>query len=161
MSDRFKGEYLILGREDGESYWQPQPAHGHVTIKVSPHNSRSNSFATGFQVIDPGGHIRPHSHARAEETLFVFEGTGKAVIEGKEYQVGPGALVYVGRHVRHSIVNTGTMPMTVLWTILPPGLEDALAAIGRPRGAGEKAPAAFGRPEDVNQIYERAYFDPE
>jgi hypothetical protein len=43
----------------------------------------------------------------------------------------------------------------MLWVISPPGLENFFAAIGRPRRAGEPAPAPFARPEDVVAI-ERA-----
>jgi hypothetical protein len=43
----------------------------------------------------------------------------------------------------------------MLWVISPPGLEDFFRAIGRPRAAGEPAPAPFSRPADVVAV-ERA-----
>ena len=64
MGTRRKGQHLVFGPEDGKSYWQPEPADGYATIKLSPENCESNAMAAGFQVIDPGGQIRPHAHAR-------------------------------------------------------------------------------------------------
>lgn len=153
-----KGQVIVLGPEDGESYWQPEPANGYVTIKVSPFSCESNSLAAGFQVIDPGGHIRAHGHARNEEILFVWEGTGCAVVDGREYAVEPGSMVYVGRMVRHSIVNKGTTQLKVLWIILPPGLEELMARIGKPRKPGEPRPENLARPPNAQDIYDKAWF---
>jgi hypothetical protein len=109
-------------------------------------------------VIDPGGQIRPHAHARNEELLFVWEGTGVAEVEGERTDVEPGSLVYVSRWVEHTIINTGEVPLKVLWVITPPGLEDFFAAVGRPRQGGEPAPASFGRPENVQELVDAAHF---
>lgn len=153
-----KGQAMVLGPEEGDSYWQPEPAHGYITVKVSPFNCDSNTVAAGFQVIDPGGHIRSHGHARNEEMLFVWEGHGLAVVDGVEHAVEPGSLVYVGRWVQHSIVNKGHGPLKVLWVILPPGLEDALAKIGAPRRPGEPRPGGLIRPPNAQEIYDQAWF---
>ena len=153
-----KGMAYVLGPEDGASHWQPEPAFGHITVKVSPHNLNTNSLAAGFQIIDPGCHIRPHAHARAEELLFVWEGTGVAVIDGVEHAIEPGSLVYVGKWVNHSIVNRGERQMKVLWVITPPGLEDFLTAIGPVRRAGELRPEGLSRPPNIQELLDRAYF---
>lgn len=158
MGTRRKGQHLVFGPEDGKSYWQPEPADGYATIKLSPENCESNAMAAGFQVIDPGGQIRPHAHARNEELLFVWEGTGVAEVEGERTDVEPGSLVYVSRWVEHTIINTGEVPLKVLWVITPPGLEDFFAAVGRPRQGGEPAPASFGRPENAQELVDAAHF---
>lgn len=148
----------VFGPEEGESYWQPEPAHGYVTTKVSPHNLNTHTWAAGFQVIDPGGHIRPHAHERAEELLFVWEGHGVVVIDGVEHPVEPGSLIYVDKLVMHSVVNRSAGLMKVLWVITPPGLEDVFSAIGRPRQPGEKRPESVERPDNTQEILDRAYF---
>lgn len=153
-----KGLSMVLGPDDGDSYWQPEPAHGYVTVKVSPFTLSSNSVSAGFQVIDPGGHIRAHAHERAEEMLFVWEGRGIAAVDGVEHPVEPGSLVYVDRFVEHSIINTGERQLKLLWIFIPPGLEDMLAAIGAPRIPGEPRPALVERPANARDIYERAWF---
>jgi mannose-6-phosphate isomerase-like protein (cupin superfamily) len=152
------GLHHVLGPEDGDSHWQPEPAGGYITVKVSPHNLNTHSLAAGFQVIDPGCHIRPHAHDRAEELLFIWEGQGVAAIDGVEYPIEPGSLVYVGKWVTHSIINRGTSQMKVLWVITPPGLEDFLTAIGPVRRAGERRPEGLRRPDNVEELLDRAYF---
>lgn len=153
-----KGQVIVLGPEDGESYWQPEPANGYVTIKVSPFTCESNTLAAGFQVIDAGGHIRAHGHARNEEILFVWEGRGKAEVDGKEYPVEPGSMVYVGRMVKHSVINTGKTQLKVFWIILPPGLEEMMERIGRKRTPGEPRPIGLVRPPNAQDIYDKAWF---
>jgi mannose-6-phosphate isomerase-like protein (cupin superfamily) len=153
-----KGIAHVLGPEDGASHWQPEPANGHITVKVSPHNLNTHTLAAGFQIIDPGCHIRPHAHERAEELLFIWEGTGVAVIDGVAHPIEPGSLVYVGKWVNHSIVNHSNTQMKVLWVITPPGLEDFLTAIGPVRHAGEARPDGLTRPANIQELQDRAYF---
>jgi mannose-6-phosphate isomerase-like protein (cupin superfamily) len=153
-----RGLAYVLGPEDGASHWQPEPADGYITVKISPHNLNTHSLAAGFQVIDPGCHIRPHAHERAEELLFIWEGHGVAVIDGTEHPIEPGSLVYVGKWVTHSIVNRSDRQMKVVWVITPPGLEDFLTAIGPPRCAGAPRPEGLTRPANIQQLLDRAYF---
>ncbi|HEX5380142.1 MAG TPA: cupin domain-containing protein [Phenylobacterium sp.] len=57
----------------------------------------------------------PHAHSVEEEMAFVLEGTGDVVLDGERQAIGPGD--YVGFPVDgvvHSIVNTGTGPLTYL-----------------------------------------------
>jgi uncharacterized cupin superfamily protein len=57
----------------------------------------------------------PHAHSVEEEMAFVLEGTGELVLDGERHAIGPGD--YVGFPVDgvvHSIVNTGTGPLTYL-----------------------------------------------
>lgn len=154
-SEGLKGLHHVLGPEDGDSHWQPEPANGYITVKVSPHNLNTRSLAAGFQVIDPGCHIRPHAHDRAEELLFIWEGHG---VDGVKRPIEPGSLVYVGKWVTHSIVNRGTTQMKVLWVITPPGLEDFLTAIGPVRRAGDPRPEGLRRPDNIDELVDRAYF---
>lgn len=153
-----RGLSHVLGPEDGASHWQPEPANGYITVKVSPHSLNTHALAAGFQVIDPGCHIRPHAHERAEELLFIWQGSGVVIIDGVEHPIEPGSLVYVGKWVVHSVVNRGTGQMKVLWVITPPGLEDFLTAIGPERRQGEDRPEGLSRPENIQQLLDRAYF---
>ncbi len=76
-----KGVALFVGAQEGESYWQPRPSTGYVTVKISPYNSPNDLVSAGVQVLEPGSSVRRHAHERANEILFVFEGEGKAEIE--------------------------------------------------------------------------------
>jgi mannose-6-phosphate isomerase-like protein (cupin superfamily) len=156
-----KGRYVVVGPDEGRSFWQPDPSTGWSEVKVSPFTWGSNQYSAGVQVLEPGAHVREHAHQRNEEMLFVFEGEGVGLIDDAEYQLKPGTLIVVDRFVQHKLTNTGTTPMKIFWTILPPGLENWFAAIGRPRDAGDAGPApVFSRPDDVADVQRAMFFQP-
>ena len=155
-----KGPAVVIGPEDGESYWQPLPSTGYATVKLSPHSFPSNLYSAGIQVLEPGAHVREHAHQRNEEMLFVYEGRGRAIVDGVEHTIEPGSMVMVGRYVQHKIVNEGDTPMKMLWVIFPPGLENWFAAIGRPRAPGDPLPTPFERPHDVAEVQRQQFFVP-
>ena len=158
MPDSRKGPMMVVGPDEGDSYWQPSPSTGYVTVKVSPYNSPFDLFSAGIQVLEPGTHVREHAHERAHEMLFVHEGTGTAIIDGVEHKLFPGSLLMLGRYVQHRIANDGPGQMKLLWVITPAGLEDWFAAIGRPRAAGETTPPVFTRPDTVGEIQRQQRF---
>ncbi|HZQ60031.1 MAG TPA: cupin domain-containing protein [Casimicrobiaceae bacterium] len=154
--DLTKGAAMVLGPDDGESYWQPGPHRGYMTVKLSPHNHPSNMFSMGIQVMPPGCHVRDHGHARNDEVLFIYEGTGRCVIDGITHKLEPGSTVVLGRYVEHSIHNDGTGDMKFVWFFTPPGLEQVVRAAGRVRQPGTPAPEPFDRPDNIAQIVEQA-----
>ena len=83
-----------------------------------------------------------------DEMLFVWEGEGSAYVDGVRHRVEPGSLVFVGRHRKHSFVNEGKGPLKLFFMITPGGLETLIRSVGRPREAGEAAPARFERAAD-------------
>jgi quercetin dioxygenase-like cupin family protein len=155
-----KGTALVLQPDEGESWWQPQPAGGYMTLKVGPSNCNSNFASFGVQCIAPGGYVREHWHSRQEEILFCFEGEGLFIVDGVEHRAVPGTTVFAGRWVRHRIVNTGKVEFKMTWTFLPPGLHEFAEAIGRPRRAGDPAPAPFARPADTLAVEKAVGFGP-
>ncbi len=143
-------EVAVVHAGGGEGYWQPVPANGFVEVKLSPRTIDSRTkFALGTQTVAPGGYVREHAHSDAEEIIHFLAGRGSAVIDGVERAVEPGTTLFLGVGHAHKFVNTGSDPLTFLWCILPNGLEDFFAAIGRPRKAGDPVPAPFPRPTDV------------
>ena len=153
-----KGAHVVSGPGEGVSYWQPQPSTGYATVKLHPGNSPINFLSAGIQVLEPGTHVRNHAHQRNDELLFVYEGTGRGVVDGKTYPLAPGSLIAVGRFVEHIVFNDGPGPMKIFWVFAPPGLEDWFAAIGKPRKEGEPVPAPFSRPDDVAEVQKRVKF---
>ena len=157
-----KGTNLVLQPEEGPSYWQPRPASGYAIVKVSPDTTTSNAVAMGIQVIAPGGaYVREHWHDRNEEILFCFEGRGTIVVDGGAHPFVPGTTAFLGRWVKHKIVNDDPVaPLKMTWTYLPPGLDRFFAAIGRPRASGEATPAPFDRPPDTLAAERASGFGP-
>ena len=159
MAETHPGPVVVCGPDRGQSYWQPVPANGYSEVKVSKHDSpHIRGFSSGIQVIAPGGHVREHRHGGEDELLFFFEGRGRVVINGVTHPVEPGTSAYLGRWNRHTIINDGTGELKMMWVLMPGGLEDFFAAIGRARTPGEPAPAPFPRPDNVAEIERRTVF---
>jgi len=152
MADLTDGFTMVLGPDDGESFWQPLPSTGYATNKITPYNSPLNGFSLGIQVLEPGAHIRRHAHERQDEVLFFYSGTGRADVGGTFHDIVPETTLLLGRNVFHKIENTGSTPLRMLWLILPAGLEDWFSDIGKPRQSTETKAPVFDRPRNVDQI---------
>ena len=152
------GRWLVMAPEEGRSYWQPEPASGHVTVKVEPGNSGFGGVSMSVQAIGVGGHVREHAHGENDEIIYVLEGTGTAVVDGERHPMVPGTTIFLGRCVKHSFINEGDCELRFTATILPAGLEDYFEAVGRPRRAGEPAPEPFPRPDNVLEIERNTVF---
>jgi len=155
-----KGVALVVQPDQGESFWQPEPANGYAEVRVSRRNDpRIAGFSHGVQVIAPGSYVRDHSHEANDELLFFFEGKGKVVIDGKEeHPIQAGTSMFFGPNRRHTFINTGDKPIKMAWVMMPGGLEDFFQGIGRRRKPGEPAPKPFPRPADVLEIERRTVF---
>ena len=144
-----RGVGVVMQPGEGDTFWQPQPANGHVEVKFSPANTSHDGVSMGYQTLAPGSHIIKHSHAANVEILVCVSGTGRAVVDGSEHDVGPGTAFFLGYSVEHEIFNEGVDDMVLVWVISPAGLEQYFEQIGRPRVRGEPAPPNFDRPEGV------------
>jgi mannose-6-phosphate isomerase-like protein (cupin superfamily) len=158
MSNHAEGVAIVLGPEDGESYWQPLPSRGYVINKINPYTSPYDDFSIGIQILEPGAHVRRHAHERSHELLFCFRGTGSAEIAGKTFDVREETILLIGRGLQHKVTNTGSDQMRLLWLISPPGLEDWFRALGRPRRVGDPMPPAFERPANIKEIQAQQRF---
>ena len=45
------------------------------------------------------------------KSLWITEGTGEIVVDGKKTKVGPGSMMYCAANKLHGIVNTGKTPL--------------------------------------------------
>ncbi len=161
MNDAKRGPVVVCQPDAGESFWQPVPANGHAEVKVSQRDDpRVEGFSSGVQVIAPGCHVREHRHGREQELLFFFSGSGRVEVNGEPHPVHQGTMIFVGPGNAHKIVNEGADDLKMMWVLTPGGLENFFEAIGRPRAAGEPAPAPFSRPANVEEIERATVFAP-
>lgn len=150
-----RGRAVVVQPEEGASYWQPVPANGHADPKLTPATTGFEGLAMGYQTIAPGSRVREHSHGDQIELQICWRGRGRVVVDGVSHPLTPGTACFLGYDVKHEILNEGPDDLIMMWVITPPGLEDFFKAIGRPRQAGDPAPAPFARPTDVVAV-ERA-----
>ncbi|MEM1232116.1 MAG: cupin domain-containing protein [Pseudomonadota bacterium] len=152
--------WAVLGPEDGEHWWQPEPSGGYVSVKMTPETTPYDDFSCGIQVLPPGGAVREHGHRQNHELIHIYEGTGECEIEGETYRFEPGSTILVGRYARHLLTNTGDVDVRLFWVFFPAGLEHWFRALGRPRTPGEPMPEPFERPANVAEVMARQRFVP-
>ncbi|RYH67245.1 MAG: cupin domain-containing protein [Alcaligenaceae bacterium] len=147
------GQALVIPADVSEGWWQPQPANGHAEVILSRRNIKTvHKFSMGTQTLPPGGCVRLHAHDQSEEVLYILQGHGTAVVDGKNECMAPGTTLYLGHNKTHTFLNDGTEALKWLWYFMPGGLEDFFEQIGQPRLTGEPAPEPFARPIDVTAI---------
>jgi len=153
------GVAVVLGPQDGESYWQPVPANGFVRTLLNHANTgAATEFSAGTQTVAPGCYVREHSHDDREEIIYITAGTGVAIVDGVEHALAPGACLFLGKSRKHSFVSAADAPLSFFWVLMPGGLDDFFRQIGRPRQHGEAAPAPFARPADIARIEANTVF---
>ena len=153
------GAAKVIGLDDAASFWQPVPANGFVRniLNQKMVDGQAN-FSMGTQTVAPQCFIREHTHAHNEEIIHVIEGRGLARLDGVEHPIERGSTVYIGRNRKHHFLNPNAAPMTFLWLMMPGGLDQFFAEIGRIRQPGDATPAPFPRPENVAEIERRTVF---
>jgi mannose-6-phosphate isomerase-like protein (cupin superfamily) len=75
-----------------------------------------------------------NAHRGADQWLFVLEGRGVAIVEGRRAPLKKGSLVLVGKGERHEIRNVGKTYLRTLVFYAPPAYRtsDARLPRGRP-----------------------------
>jgi quercetin dioxygenase-like cupin family protein len=145
----------------GESYWQPVPARGFVEVAIAQRDDDGPRFDAGIQEVSPGCEVRLHAHGANEELILVLDGEGEAVVDGARHPMRPGTVLHLVAGSPHQFINADAKrPLRFYFVLLPGGLRDFFAGIGRPRQAGDPLPEAFPRPDDVEAIERRTVFAP-
>ena len=80
--------------------------------------SRSQLVVMALQ---PGEEIGMEVHHNIDQFLRIESGTGKAILDGKEYSLEDGSAVVVPAGVEHNFINTSDdMPMKLYTIYTPP-----------------------------------------
>ena len=76
----------------------------------------AKNFAMRMFELQPGGHTPLHTHQHEHE-VFVLEGQGTFVYEGREHPFGPEYVIFVPAGSEHQFKNTGDSIMRMLCLI--------------------------------------------
>ncbi len=153
-----KTRSLVIGPDEGESWWQPMPSRGYVTTYITPEENPYHDFSSGIQVLPPGCEVREHGHTINHELIFIYQGNGQVIINGEAQDIGPGSTVMFADQDKHIVRNTGTEDLHMFWVFMPPRLEEWFRAIGKPRMPNDdKMPDPFPRPDNTEDamIFQR------
>ncbi len=69
--------------------------------------------------VPAGGEIGKEKHSNVEQTIFFLSGTGKAILDGDETDIGPGDIVVITPGTEHNFINTGTKPLRICTVYAP------------------------------------------
>jgi mannose-6-phosphate isomerase-like protein (cupin superfamily) len=56
-------------------------------------------------IVRPGGVIPTHKHDFTDEIFYITENCAIMIVDGKEFEVYPGDMIYVGRDEEHGFRN--------------------------------------------------------
>jgi len=108
---------------------------------------------TVFESHVPVGEGPPmHIHHRGPEVIYALSGEFDVYREGQPaVRATQGACVFLPQGVPHSFVNAGGAPGRLLFIVMPAGIEDYFAQIGRPTtpDALPQRPAGPPAPEQI------------
>jgi mannose-6-phosphate isomerase-like protein (cupin superfamily) len=82
-----------------------------------------NRRAQAAEMVVPPGDAEGdprNRHRGADQWLFVIEGTGRALVNGRRYKLRAGSLMLIERGDRHEIRNTGRGLLRTLNVYVPP-----------------------------------------
>lgn len=102
---------IVVGPSEGERFWQPVPANGHVrNILSQAMTGGAANISMGTQTVAPACFIREHTHAHNEEIIHVLDGRGIARLDGVDHPIERGSTVYIGPAIKHQFLNPHREP---------------------------------------------------
>jgi oxalate decarboxylase/phosphoglucose isomerase-like protein (cupin superfamily) len=128
---------LVLAQEEGERRVRRAQAIGlsaPFILKVDGRNGGSSDLVMGYEDIPVGQGITPHRHERADEIIFVHRGSGIVELGARRVAFTSGATIYIPKHVRIAVRNTGSEPVSIAFVFSKPGFEAYLRDTSVPEG---------------------------
>lgn len=128
---------LVLAQDEGERRVRRAQASGLSSpfiLKVDGRNGGSADLVMGYEDIPPGQAITPHRHEMADEIIFVHRGSGIVELGARTVAFRSGATIYIPKHVRIAVRNTGTEPVSIAFVFSKPGFEQYLRDTSVPEG---------------------------
>ena len=90
-------------------------AHG---SEIRPLIDRTTSGITrcslAEEILPPGCAVTPHHHREMEEIYYILDGQGVMTVGSEQCEVSAGDAIFVPRNHRHSLRNTGELPIRLL-----------------------------------------------
>jgi mannose-6-phosphate isomerase-like protein (cupin superfamily) len=82
--------------------------------------------------LKPGEEIGSETHPHTTQFIRIEAGNGKAVLNGKEYQIADGSAIVIPPGTLHNIINTSDGLMKLYTIYSPPEHEDELVEAVKP-----------------------------
>lgn len=96
-----------------------------VKLFTSPNSEISTKdFAMGMTIIDPGQEHEIHEHESNGEVQVIYDGAGIMKSADLQIPVKKGDIIGLDTLEPHGFINTGNVPLKILWVYYPPGLAE-------------------------------------
>ncbi|MEU0152892.1 cupin domain-containing protein [Micromonospora fulviviridis] len=92
---------------------------GELRVLLGPKTVGSTSGFLGVATLAPGERIAEHYHPYSEEFLYVARGAITVDLDDRPVPLAAGEALFVPRHVRHRLRNTGDEPAEVVFHLGP------------------------------------------
>lgn len=94
---------------------------GEIHVLISPKTAGSQNMIMGAATVPVGGTVKAHVHDYSEECFYVLRGYGRVHLEGMADPIEfyPGAAVRIPQAMIHSIENTGSEEIMVVFASAP------------------------------------------
>lgn len=103
---------------------QPYTADLFELTKQNPHYRRVLFTGKRSQLvlmnIPAGQSIGVEEHGHVEQTIVIVSGSGQVMLDGRRTAVDEGDVIIVTPGTKHDLVNTGTAPLQLFTTYVPP-----------------------------------------
>ncbi len=108
--------------------YSPANHHGTTNVRLVGPANGARHMEVILGDIEAGGSALPHAHPGLEQAVYVLEGTAIAGIDGQEFEVHPGDMMFFPEGVFHSIrVTSARIKLLVIYS--PPYGEDPAKVI--------------------------------
>lgn len=107
---------MLLDFNQMDAVTIPGMNHGTGTMTAKMHMGDGGKIISC--ALHPGGSIGPHRHETSDDINYVLSGCGKAVCDGQEELLVPGACHICKKGSAHSIVNTGDADLVLLTVVV-------------------------------------------
>ncbi len=89
--------------------------HGYMNHQKTQFNRLSAGIVRFF----PGNCQEKHFHLSEEQLLYVIQGEGIQIIDGKKISIKEKSIIYCPPYSEHEIINTGKVDLVILITYVP------------------------------------------
>ncbi|CAA7625001.1 AraC family ligand binding domain-containing protein [Magnetospirillum sp. SS-4] len=79
----------------------------------------AKSVVGSLRWLESGQSLAAASDGKSHQVVYLMEGCGVIRLDGKDYEVGPGAGIYLGPSETASISQTGGSPLKLFQLVVP------------------------------------------
>ncbi len=93
--------WTVIGPEEGESIWQPEPTQGYVTVNLTPDNMPLRFVLVRYSGVAPRAAMFANMGiGRIMNCCSYTKGPAAPEIEDETYEIVPGSTIMFGRYAR-------------------------------------------------------------